>query len=184
MTDLATRPHVPLQVITPNEVRASVRRAKKSLEDAAKEIVWQIEMEAWRTLGYSSWTSMRESEYGGAAFMVPSKSRPEIVARIRAAGLTQKEIADTAGVNHATISRDLANANSADAPSTITNVNGVERPASYARTEPTSDEDVIEAEIVEDDDAFGAPKATDPAPAESVIAITCPTCSGTGKVTR
>lgn len=52
MTELATRPEVPLQVITSSDVRASIRRAKKSLEDAAKEIVWQIEMEAWRTLGY------------------------------------------------------------------------------------------------------------------------------------
>ena len=100
MTELTMRPRpeVPLQVITPADVQASIRRAKKSLESAAKEIVWQIEMEAWRTLGYTSWSAMREAEYGGAAFMVPSKSRPEIVARIRAAGLTQQEIAATAGV--------------------------------------------------------------------------------------
>ena len=64
---------VPLQIITPKDVRSSVKRARKSLEAAASEIVWQIEMEAWRTLGYSSWTAMREAEYGGAAFMVPSK---------------------------------------------------------------------------------------------------------------
>ena len=101
------RPEVPLQVITPNDVRESVRRARKSLVDAANEVVWQIEMEAWRTLGYSSWTAMREAEYGGAAFMVPSKSRPEIVARLRAKGLTQQEIADTAGVSQRTVSGDL-----------------------------------------------------------------------------
>lgn len=72
MTDF--RPEVPLQVITPADTRDSIRRAKKSLEAAAKEIVWQIEMEGWRTLGYSSWGAMREAEYGGAAFMVPSKA--------------------------------------------------------------------------------------------------------------
>src|SRR5699024_2533634 len=105
--------------ITAADVRASIRRAKKSLEAAAAEIVWQIEMEAWRTLGYSSWTAMREAEYGGAAFMVPSKSRPEIVARIKeievgrtARGgtkhLTIQEIAETAGVSERQVKRDLA----------------------------------------------------------------------------
>ena len=69
-----TRPEVPLQVITPADTRASIRRAKRSLEKAAEEILWQIEMEGWRTLGYSSWQAMREAEYGGAAFMVPSKT--------------------------------------------------------------------------------------------------------------
>lgn len=192
MSELATdptRPEVPLQVITSSDVRASIRRAKKGLESAAKEIVWQIEMEAWRTLGYSSWGAMREAEYGGAAFMVPSKSRPELVARIRAKGLTQQEIADTAGVSQRTVSGDL-NSNSANEQPPITNSRGQQRPATYTR----ADDDVIDAEIVGDDEPvhfdretgeiYDAQKATDPAPAEPVGAITCPTCHGIGKVTR
>lgn len=156
----AQRPEIPLQIITPAAVRASIRRARQSLEKAAEEIVWQIEMEAWRTLGYSSWSSMREAEYGGAAFMVPSKNRPELVARIRAAGLTQKEVAATAGVSVPTVKRD-------------------EHPEWRGSNDP-SDDDIIDAEIVEDD----TQKATDSVTAEPVIAITCPTCHGTGKVTR
>lgn len=168
-----TRPEVPIQVITPNDVRASIRRARKSLEDAASEIVWQIEMEAWRTLGYSSWTAMREAEYGGAAFMVPSKSRPEIVARIREAGLTQREAAATAGVSVPTIKRD-------------------EHPEWKGSNDPPRD-DVIDAELVEDDEpttpqpgeTTAEHKATDSAATEPVaITTTCPTCHGTGKVTR
>ena len=149
------RPEVPLQVITPADVRASVRRAKKSLEAAAAEIVWQIEREAWRTLGYPSWTAMREAEYGGAAFMVPSKSRPEIVARIRASGLTQQEIADTAGVGVGTVNRDLAASDfpNGNSGSQVTNSRGQQRPTTYARTAP--DDDVIDAEIVEDDEHPG-----------------------------
>lgn len=183
-----TRPEVPIQVITPNDVRASIRRARKSLEDAASEIVWQIEMEAWRTLGYSSWTAMREAEYGGAAFMVPSKSRPEIVARIREKGLTNAEIAATAGVHESTVSRDLANASSA--PDAITNSRGQQRPATYQRTQ--RDDDVIDAEVVEGDELHVNTetgeilpnKTTDPAATEPVETTTCPTCHGTGKVTR
>ncbi len=140
---------VPLRIITPGDVRASIKRAKRSLEKAAEEIVWQVEMEAWKTLGYTSWSAMREAEYGGAAFMVPSKSRPEIVTRIEAAGLSKREVARTAGVDEGTVRNDLRRS-------------GAENSAPELDT----------------------PKATDPAPAEPVDAITCPTCHGTGKVTR
>ena len=184
----ATRPEVPIQVITPNDVRASIRRARKSLEDAASEIVWQIEMEAWRTLGYSSWTAMREAEYGGAAFMVPSKSQPEIVRRIKAIEvgrtarggskhLTDQEIADTAGISRRQVQAHLND-------NLRKSAQNVER-----------NDDVIDAEIVSDDEpihvdtqtgeVLDAPnEMTDPAATESVETTTCPTCHGTGKVTR
>ncbi len=73
---MTVTPKVPLQMITPALTRASIGRARRSLEKAAKEIEWQIDMEGWVTLGYSSWTAMREAEYGGAAFMVPSENHP------------------------------------------------------------------------------------------------------------
>ncbi|OCH81770.1 winged helix-turn-helix domain-containing protein [Gordonia sp. UCD-TK1] len=193
MSTVVSRPEIPLQVITPADVRASIGRARRSLEKAAEEIVWQIEMEAWRTLGYSSWTAMREAEYGGAAFMVPSKSRPEIVARIRAAGLTQKEIAETAGVSRPTVASDLASMPNPDieAAGVITNSRGQSRPATYTRSEPesepdTSDDEVIDAEIVDNpqDIQDATDTTTDPATAEPVINRTCPTCHGTGKVTQ
>lgn len=184
------RPDVPLQVITPADVHASIRRARRSLEKAAEEIVWQIEMEAWRTLGYSSWGAMREAEYGGAAFMVPSKSRPEIVRRIKeievgktARGsskhLTNQEIADTAGISERQVRDDLHDNNKSGSP------------AAFAELEP----DVIDAEIVDDEpvhidrntgEVLDAPQeTTDPTPVEPVATTsTCPTCHGTGKVTR
>lgn len=152
--EITERPQVPLQVITPADVRASVRRAKASLEKAAEEIVWQIEREAWVTLGYSSWTAMREAEYGDAAFMVPSKHRPELVARITATGLSQRETARTAGVDEGTVRNDLRRLsaeNSALPPSDTPD----------ATTGP-------------------APASADPGSVTSI----CPTCNGTGKVTR
>ena len=188
------RPDIPFQVITPADVRASIARARRSLERAAEEIVWQIEMEAWVTLGYSSWGAMREAEYGGAAFMVPSKSRPEIVRRIKeievgktARGgskhLTNQEIADTAGVSERQVRDDLHDNNKSG------------RTAEIVDPTPGADDDVIDAEIVPDDDpihvdtqtgeVLDAPnEKTDPAATESVTTITCPTCHGTGKVTR
>lgn len=170
MSEVTTtsRPEIPLQIITPDLVRGSIKRARRSLEAAAEEIIWQIEMEAWRTLGYPSWSAMREAEYGGAAFMVPAKNRPELVARIKAVEvgrtargnpkhLTNQEIADTVGVSERQVERDLR-------PEDKT------RQMSGYVTE--SGTDVIDAEIVEDDTP---PKA---AP------TTCPTCNGTGQVNR
>jgi len=95
-------------VITEADVRRSVDTARSSLRSAAEEIVWQIEHEAWRVLGYPDWDAMREAEYGGAAFMVPRQERRELVARLRDAGLTQQQIADTAGVAQTTVSADLS----------------------------------------------------------------------------
>lgn len=187
MTITTTGPEIPLQVITPDLVKASVRRARRNLEAAAEEIVWQIEMEAWRTLGYASWTAMREAEYGGAAFMVPSKNRPEIVARIKAVEigrsargnskhLTDQEIADTVGVSRSQVQDDL-------------NDNHNKVSLKRQSVEP-DDDDIIDAEIIEEDEPVNyetgeiiTQKETDPAPAESVNTVACPTCHGTGKVT-
>lgn len=195
MTVETLRPEVPLRLITPADVRASIRRATRSLEKAAEEIVWQVEMEAWRTLGYSSWNAMREAEYGDAAFMVPKKDRPELVGRMRRAGLTQQEIADTAGVTERTVRSDLSTGNFSGSDrkqSPITNSRGQQRPAAYVRQVVEDDEpeyityartdggervDTATGEITPDEE-------TDPVPAESVITATCPTCHGTGKVTR
>lgn len=131
------------------DVKESIESAKSSLEDAAREIVWQIENRAWTVLGYGDWNEMREAEYGGAAFMVPRAERPELVARLRSQGLTQQEIADTAGVNVATVSRDLANAKS-DPPPVITNSRGQQRPASYTpRTPPPAPAPTVAEAVAE-----------------------------------
>lgn len=94
-----------------SDIKQSIEKAKASLEEAAEQIVWQIERRAWTVLGYSDWNEMREAEYGGAAFMVPRAERPELLARMRHSGLTQQEIADTAGVSvqmiHNSVWRDL-----------------------------------------------------------------------------
>jgi hypothetical protein len=165
IVDASTESDIPLRIITPDDVRASIKRAKRSLEKAAEEIVWQVEMEAWRTLGYRSWSAMREAEYGGAAFMVPARQRPELVARMRSAGLTNQEAADTAGISEPTARRDFAESSNDDSEPAppITNSRGQQRPATYTPDKEKAD-----------------PVAAEPAPTQ----ITCPTCGGTGKVTQ
>src|SRR5699024_8184108 len=101
-------PEIPIQIITPDDVRESIRETRTHLQQAATRIAWQVEMETWVTLGYKSWDEMREAEYGDIAIMVPRKDRPELVERLRDAGLTHESIASTVGVNKKTIQRDLS----------------------------------------------------------------------------
>ena len=122
-----TRPEAPLQVITPDDVRESIRQARWHLGNAAARIAWQVEMETWVTLGYRSWDEMREAEYGGIAVIVPKEDRLDLVGRLHAAGLTQRSIAATIGVDERTIRRDLTTG------------------------QMSGSDDVIEAEIVEDE---------------------------------
>lgn len=121
--------------LTANEARASVDRAKSSLESAAAEVVRQIEGRAWYALGYLSWSDMREAEYGGAAFIVPREPRQELVARLRGLGMTKSEIAATAGVSKATVITDLKVSSDFQEPATIQTSRG-ERPATYATQTP------------------------------------------------
>lgn len=117
--------------------------------------------------------------------MVPSKSRPEIVARIKAVEvgrstrgnakhLTDQEIADTVGVSRTQIHYDLHGRPD-------------EKFTSEQNVEPA--EEILDAEIVEEDEPVNyetgeilTQKATDPAPAESATSVACPTCHGTGRV--
>ena len=121
--------------LTEAEARVSVDRAKSSLEDAAAEVVRQIEGRAWHALGYLTWSDMREAEYGGAAFIVPREPRQELVARLRGLGMTKSEIAATAGVSKATVITDLKVNSDFREPETIQTSRG-ERPATYATQTP------------------------------------------------
>jgi hypothetical protein len=93
--------------LTVDDVQRSISRARTSLEAAAEEVIWQIENEVWAVLGYASWDVMREAVYGGAAFMVPTATRPELVARLRGLGMSQREIARTAGISQSQAQRDV-----------------------------------------------------------------------------
>lgn len=94
-------------------------------------------------LGYEDWNEMREAEYGGAACMVPTGTRPRIVARLRELGLTQQAIADTVGVSQFTVNRDLNIEINNEGTALLTNSRGQKRPATYkkrSKPEPTPEE--------------------------------------------
>jgi hypothetical protein len=114
--------------------RTSVERARTHLEAAAEEVVRQINGRAWIALGYGSWDDMREAEYRGAAVIVPRADRPELLAKLRAEGLSQRQVADTIGVSQGLVSREIRNSNfdNTEQPATRIDSLGRERPTTYA----------------------------------------------------
>lgn len=118
------------------EVKRSIELARESGSKFFEQIVWQIENHAWGVLAYADWDEMREAEYGDMGVVVPRADRPEIVSRMRRAGLTQTEIAETVGISQQTVSNDLVNTSFGNEAAPIVNSRGQERPASYAQRLP------------------------------------------------
>jgi hypothetical protein len=118
------------------DVRTSIDNAKSSLEEAANEIVWQVENRVWTHLGYADWNEMREAEYGGAAFMVPREDRPELQVRLKSAGLTNAVVAETMGVGVRTVERETAkwrDEHPGSVGGAVPNTRGQSRPTTYAK---------------------------------------------------
>lgn len=136
------------EIISEDQVRASVRRVIDHAESIWDEWAWQVENRTWTVLGYANWDEMRRGEYGAlTSVSAPRAERPELISRFRGAGLTQKQTADTLGVSRDTVKRH-------DEPT-------------YQPREPKGAnapfaEDIVDAEIVEDDEpnnvvSFSAP---------------------------
>lgn len=129
--------------ITEMEVRASIRRVIDHAESIWDEWAWQVENRTWEVLGYASWDEMRRGEYGSlTSVTAPRAERPELVSRFRRAGLTQKQTADTLGVSQRTVSNH-------DTPRETH-----PRRSSNIATSADRDDEIIDAEIVEDAPPF------------------------------
>ena len=135
-------------MVTEAEVRASVRRVIEHAESIWDEWAWQVEHRTWTVLGYDSWDEMRRGEYGAlTSVSAPRAERPELVARFRGAGLTQRQTADTLGVTE----------------QTIYNHERKERDPNYlGRPVPCESDEIVDAEIVEDEPSTARPQPTTP----------------------
>lgn len=124
-------------VPTAEEVRASVDRARAGLGTFWSEAKWQVETEGWRQLGYETLDQFWDAEYMALNVGIARSDRPELVWSFRKAGQTQQQIAQKLNVGQKTVSRDLiSQMTNEDAPATVTNSRGQERPATYRKPEP------------------------------------------------
>lgn len=145
---------------TEAQVRASVRRVIDHAESIWDEWAWQVERETWTVLGYASWDEMRRGEYGNlTSISAPRAERPELIARFRGVGLTQRETAETLGVGVNTVARHE--------PDDLRGQRGPAKTHQAGGFEP----EVIDAEIVEDANSIRVPAGDNPHEYESTCHV-------------
>lgn len=128
------------EVIDVAAVRASVARVCGHVESIWVEWVWQVENETWQVLGYESWDEMRAAEYGHlSGIAAPRQDRPDLVARFRRAGLTQKQTSETLGVSDRTVRNEE--------PDDMRGSRGPEKTGNFSGFQ----DDVVDAEMVEEE---------------------------------
>lgn len=138
-----------LTAITVADVDASISRVIQHAESIWDEWAWQVENQTWLVGDrWASWDEMRRAVYGNLnQISAPRAERPELVARFRGAGLTQRETAETLGTHVNTVKRydgptykprEVKVPNGTSAPEPPANVN-------------TETGEIVDAEIVEDE---------------------------------
>lgn len=86
--------------------------ARRDRIKAGLSTLWDDIKAAWRgrdwlALGYQSWSEMCEAEYR-LGLSLPASERPEVVADLRAEGMSTRAIASATGVSAMTVQRDLS----------------------------------------------------------------------------
>ena len=88
-------------------------------------------------LGYASWTAYLSDVLGDEPLRLARDDRQEMVAILSAEGMSTRAIAPIVGVHHATVAEDIRESTvgfpTVDRPTTVTSLDGRERPA----TRPT-----------------------------------------------
>lgn len=122
--------------VTVAEVWHSIEVTITHLEQAAEQIVWQVQHKVWLVLGHESWDELRRVVYKGAAIMVPRADRPELVARLDAEGLSTQVIGDTLGVTARTVRKDVGKSSHVAVPATRTDSLGRKQPTTRRKRTP------------------------------------------------
>lgn len=118
------------------------------------EIMWSqmvraFNGRAWAALGYSSWDDYCSNEFDGARIKMPREERREVVVSLRDAGMSMRAIAAATRDSTRTVQKDIGEVSQSTTPadSDLTPPHGIERP------EVDPDDVIVDAEIVESDEA-------------------------------
>lgn len=158
---------IPAQ-LSADEARACIERIRETavtVHDARERLrEWVARAylgRAWVALGYASWDALCDAELGDDRMRLPRSERQELVASLREQGMSTRAIGSALGVSHMTVERDAAASSSVtDVPvERVVSLDGRQRPAvqpprtpSAPTTEsPTPVEEVVDAEVVEDE---------------------------------
>lgn len=111
------------------EARERVDRVKAAVTQAREDLVSLWRERAWLSLGYASWDELCDAEFG-VRMALPREERREVVADLRAEGMSTRAIGSALGIGNGTVHRDLATVPSGTVePARISSLDGRERPA-------------------------------------------------------
>jgi len=150
VTDQSSGPAVQSSQFAEADAIAITAAIRSDLRAAWDKVAAAYHGRAWVPLGYDSWDDYCEAEFDGSRIRIPREQRRDVVTSLREEGLSLRAIAAVTGQNERTIRRDLASPAANAAPAS-------EQPATtgldgktYTRTTPPAREEVIDAEVVEE----------------------------------
>lgn len=154
-----------------NEIRATFAAIWDNLDALTVLIQQAIEGQVHVALGYRSTAAYLKDVLAGQPALGSKKDRDrraQVIALLRSAGMTQKDIGTTLGIGVATVNREIPIGNSGQ-PDSIESADGKKRPATYKKRQPkpeaeTADDtiEVIDGEIVDDEIFYDIDDSDDP----------------------
>lgn len=151
------------------EIRATFAAIWDNLDTLTVLIQQAIEGQVHVALGYRSTAAYLKDVLADQPALGSKKDRDrraQVIALLRSAGMTQKDIGTTLGIDQKTVSNDL-NRNFPNQPDTIESTDGKKRPATYKKRQPAPENtddtsEVIDAEIVDDEIFYDIDDSADP----------------------
>jgi hypothetical protein len=150
------------------QARAVTDRIKTKMGDLMADVVRAYQGRVWLALGYKSWPDYIKGEFNHAPLSLPRGERQAVSTLLRGQGMSTRAIGPAIGESHQTVANDLAtvkNLTVESEPVPVTGLDGRVRNYSVTCTNPQP------------------PEAAQPAPPLE-ITVTCPTCGGTGRITK
>jgi len=128
-----------------DEARERVDRVRTSVAQSREDLKTLHRERAWLSLGYASWDDLCDAEFG-VRLALPREERREVVADLRAEGMSTRAIGSALGVPQRTIADDVRRVSeTAQTPTRITSLDGRLRPATRPPAPPRPAPTIAEA---------------------------------------
>lgn len=114
----------------------------------------------WLALGYDSWQDYLDEEFRDVSLRPPKELQEQVISELRAAGMSTRGIASATDLSQPTIVRRLSGAgDSNESPESSDPIVGLdgkqydrEQPKTASPPAPSLDDNIIDAEVVDDDE--------------------------------
>ncbi|WP_157181410.1 hypothetical protein [Actinopolymorpha alba] len=178
-------------------IRVLLEAVQEQVDELVRLVEEARDCSAHLALGYRSWTEYAEREFGQMPLRLPKQDRQELVVRLGDMGMSSRAIAPIAGVDSATVRRDLSGGATAppdsragggrpadDDPAPVSPVSGEtgEKPRAvtgrdgkeyvvHPKQEPEADEEVVDSAPVDEPEPRRQPEQRPRGSRTNVVAV-------------